>query len=66
MREDKKIIMKGMKTFNYTKPYFGLRGGWLTFWITVACGADMTLYGYDQVNDMSCYDFDPHHTHMFV
>ncbi|KAJ5851787.1 sugar transporter [Penicillium soppii] len=40
--------MKGMKTFNYTKPYFGLRGGWLTFWITVACGADMTLYGYDQ------------------
>lgn len=31
------------------KPYFGLRGGWLTFWITLACGADMTLYGYDQV-----------------
>ncbi|CRL21187.1 Sugar/inositol transporter [Penicillium camemberti] len=30
------------------KPYFGLRGGWLTFWITLACGADMTLYGYDQ------------------
>ncbi|GLA08972.1 hypothetical protein AnigIFM60653_010776 [Aspergillus niger] len=29
-------------------PYFGLRGGWLTFWITLACGADMTLYGYDQ------------------
>lgn len=30
------------------KPYFGLRGGWLTFWITLACGADMTLSGYDQ------------------
>lgn len=30
------------------KPYFGLRGGWLTFWITVACGTDMTLFGYDQ------------------
>ncbi|KAL4891990.1 general substrate transporter [Aspergillus ambiguus] len=30
------------------KPYFGLRGGWLTCWITLACGADMTLYGYDQ------------------
>ncbi|KAF2486754.1 general substrate transporter [Neohortaea acidophila] len=28
--------------------YFGLRGGWLTFWITVACGTDMTLFGYDQ------------------
>ncbi|KAJ5727060.1 hypothetical protein N7493_004880 [Penicillium malachiteum] len=33
---------------NFEKPYFGLRGGWLTFWITLACGADMTLYGYDQ------------------
>lgn len=30
------------------KPYFGLRGGWLTFWITVACATDMTLFGYDQ------------------
>lgn len=30
------------------KPYFGLRAGWLTFWITVACGCDMTLFGYDQ------------------
>ncbi|KAK5127868.1 hypothetical protein LTR85_004985 [Meristemomyces frigidus] len=28
--------------------YFGFRGGWLTFWITVACGTDMTLFGYDQ------------------
>lgn len=36
-----------------TKPYFGLRGGWLTFWITLACGADMTLYGYDQVGKRS-------------
>ncbi len=28
--------------------YFGYRGGWLTFWITVACATDMTLFGYDQ------------------
>lgn len=28
--------------------YFDLRGGWLTFWVTVACGTDMTLFGYDQ------------------
>ncbi|KAJ9151858.1 general substrate transporter [Pleurostoma richardsiae] len=30
------------------KPYFGLRGGWLVFWVTVACASDMTLFGYDQ------------------
>ncbi|GAD92224.1 hypothetical protein AN8467.2 [Paecilomyces variotii No. 5] len=30
------------------EPYFGLKGGWLTFWITVACATDMTLFGYDQ------------------
>ncbi|KAB8069715.1 putative MFS sugar transporter [Aspergillus leporis] len=30
------------------KPYFGLTGGWLTFWITLACATDMTLFGYDQ------------------
>ncbi|KAH6898089.1 general substrate transporter [Thelonectria olida] len=30
------------------KPYFGLVGGWLTFWITFACATDMTLFGYDQ------------------
>ncbi|KAK5092941.1 hypothetical protein LTR70_005195 [Exophiala xenobiotica] len=30
------------------QPYFGLKGGWLTFWITVACATDMTLFGYDQ------------------
>ncbi|KAK3938697.1 general substrate transporter [Diplogelasinospora grovesii] len=28
--------------------WFGLRGGWLTFWITFACSTDMTLFGYDQ------------------
>ncbi|KAI4729371.1 general substrate transporter [Aureobasidium sp. EXF-10728] len=28
--------------------YFGFRGGWLVFWITVACATDMTLFGYDQ------------------
>ena len=27
------------------KPYFGLRGGWLTFWVSVACSTDMTLFG---------------------
>ncbi|KAI0100948.1 sugar transporter [Nemania sp. FL0031] len=30
------------------RPYFGLRGKWLTFWITVACATDMSLFGYDQ------------------
>jgi len=30
------------------KPYFGMRGGWLTFWVSVACSTDMTLFGYDQ------------------
>ncbi|KAM0815446.1 putative Major facilitator superfamily (MFS) profile domain-containing protein [Seiridium cardinale] len=28
--------------------WFGFRGGWLTFWITVACATDMALFGYDQ------------------
>jgi hypothetical protein len=30
--------------------YFGFKGGWLVFWITVACATDMTLFGYDQVS----------------
>jgi MFS family permease len=30
------------------EPYFGLKGGWLTFWVTVACATDMMLFGYDQ------------------
>ncbi|KAL4946584.1 hypothetical protein BDV06DRAFT_233147 [Aspergillus oleicola] len=30
------------------KPFFGSTGGWLTFWLTVACATDMTLFGYDQ------------------
>ncbi|PSK50412.1 High-affinity glucose transporter [Elsinoe australis] len=30
------------------QPYFGLKGKWLTFWVTVACATDMTLFGYDQ------------------
>ncbi|OJD33744.1 general substrate transporter [Diplodia corticola] len=30
------------------KPFFGMTGGWLTFWLTVACATDMTLFGYDQ------------------
>ncbi|RWA05705.1 hypothetical protein EKO27_g9400 [Xylaria grammica] len=33
---------------NTRQPYFGLRGKWLTFWITVACATDMSLFGYDQ------------------
>ncbi|THX09686.1 general substrate transporter [Aureobasidium pullulans] len=28
--------------------YFGFKGEWLVFWITVACATDMTLFGYDQ------------------
>ncbi|CBF77732.1 hypothetical protein AN4337.2 [Aspergillus nidulans FGSC A4] len=31
-----------------TKPYFGFTGGWLTFWVSLACATDMTLFGYDQ------------------
>lgn len=27
---------------------FDLTDFWLTFWVTVACGTDMTLFGYDQ------------------
>ena len=34
--------------FKPSQPYFGLRGGWLTFWVTVACATDMMLFGYDQ------------------
>ncbi|KAI0850541.1 putative MFS sugar transporter [Daldinia vernicosa] len=30
------------------EPYFGFKGKWLTFWITLACATDMTLFGYDQ------------------
>ncbi|KAJ5538646.1 hypothetical protein N7494_008125 [Penicillium frequentans] len=30
------------------KPYFGLTGGWLTVWVTIACATDMSLFGYDQ------------------
>lgn len=31
-----------------SQPYFGMKGGWLTFWVTVACATDMMLFGYDQ------------------
>jgi MFS family permease len=37
-----------MGFFTPKEPYFGLKGGWLTFWISVACATDMTLFGYDQ------------------
>ncbi|KAL2836683.1 general substrate transporter [Aspergillus pseudoustus] len=30
------------------RPYLGLTGGWLTFWLTIACATDMSLFGYDQ------------------
>ena len=30
------------------KPYFGMTGAWLTFWVSVACSTDMALFGYDQ------------------
>ncbi|KAI5457397.1 general substrate transporter [Mariannaea sp. PMI_226] len=30
------------------RPYFGLTGKWLTFWITFACSVDMLMFGYDQ------------------
>lgn len=29
-------------------PYFGMTGGWLNFWVTVACATDMTLFGSEQ------------------
>jgi MFS family permease len=29
------------------KLYIGLKGNWLTFWVTVAYATDMTLYRYD-------------------
>lgn len=37
-----------LNKFKPTQAYFGLRGGWLTFWVTVACATDMMLFGYDQ------------------
>lgn len=30
------------------QPYFGMTGNRLTFWVTIACATDMTLFGYDQ------------------
>ncbi|KAF2787031.1 general substrate transporter [Melanomma pulvis-pyrius CBS 109.77] len=37
-----------MFRFEGIQPYFGMKGAWLTFWVTVACATDMTLFGYDQ------------------
>ncbi|KAF2204556.1 sugar transporter [Delitschia confertaspora ATCC 74209] len=34
--------------FKPKQPWFGLKGNGLTLWITIACGIDMTLFGYDQ------------------
>ena len=36
------------------EPYFGFKGTMLTFWVTVACGTDMLLFGYDQGVFGSC------------
>ncbi|EYE94652.1 sugar porter family MFS transporter [Aspergillus ruber CBS 135680] len=36
------------RSYTLSQPYFGLKGGWLTFWVTVACATDMMLFGYDQ------------------
>jgi hypothetical protein len=30
-----------LKMFGMAKPYFGMTGAWLTFWVTVACATDM-------------------------
>lgn len=38
-----------MGLLGYLKPPGRLRGTSLTFWFAVGCGADMALYGYDQV-----------------
>lgn len=37
-------------------PYFGLKGGWLTFWVTVACATDMTLFGEQNRCNAECSD----------
>ncbi|KAK5653989.1 hypothetical protein OQA88_7665 [Cercophora sp. LCS_1] len=29
-------------------PYFGMKGKWLTFWVTTACAVVMALFGYGQ------------------
>ena len=42
------ILFTSMARDQASQPYFGLKGGWLTFWVTVACATDMMLFGYDQ------------------
>ncbi|KAK1706603.1 general substrate transporter [Colletotrichum acutatum] len=37
-----------MATTASKTPYFGLKGKWLTYWITFACSVDMLMFGYDQ------------------
>lgn len=40
------LLFEQVKMFGLSDDrYFGLRGGWLTLWVTVACGTDMTLFG---------------------
>ena len=38
----------GKASSSSSPAYRGLKGGWLTAWVTVACATDMTLFGYDQ------------------
>jgi len=38
------------------QPYFGLKGGWLTFWVTVACATDMTVSHVYQTTQASLAD----------
>lgn len=33
------------------RPYFGLTGKWLTFWVTVACATDM-VGSYDRFSNL--------------
>ncbi|KAF2675300.1 general substrate transporter [Microthyrium microscopicum] len=40
--------MAKSKTAKSNKTWFGMTGARLTFWVTVACATDMTLFGYDQ------------------
>jgi len=37
-----------MSTSEAKRSWGNLRGGWLTFWITVSCATDMALFGYVQ------------------
>jgi len=50
--------------FHKSEPWFGMKGAWLTFWVTVACATDMTLFGYDQGVFGSVYPYN--HSNAFI